>query len=490
VQKVRLPVESKDAIQNSFDNDITYSKGASLLRMLEHWVGEEKFMRAIRGYLAAHAWGNADAVEFVASLRQSLGAPAAEVMMSFVEQPGVPIVAAKVRCDAGKGAVTLTQKRFFNSADQPSKALWKIPVCMKWDGGSSCTLFDTATKEVALPSCPTWLVANADAAGYYHVHYDAPSLAALRKVFASSLTVKERIELASDVGAEVEQGTLPLGDALDLLPAFLADSDLRVFRHGTGLLGLLNPRELDDKEYAAFGRAVVALLGARARTVGWAPKEGEDAEMSDVRAQLLTMMARLGHDRAVLAEARKLTDRWLRDRRAVAPDMVGSVLAIAAMSDAPALFDRLLAEARRVKDRRERSLLLGTLGGFRAAPLRERALAIVVGHEFDLRDSSGIIRRALFDRESREPTWSWLQQQFDGIVARMREDESMWLFASVPRAFCDDTHRQAVDAFLSARAKTHTGAPHVVEEALESVKTCAASWTRNKGAIDAFLAKY
>ena len=123
-------------------------------------------------------------------------------------------------------------------------------------------------------------MANADAAGYYHVRYDAASLKSLRGAFTASLSVKERLELATDVSAEVEQGSLPLGDALDLLPAFLADDDLRVFRQGIGLLYLLNPRELDDKQFAAFGRAVTKLLGARARTVGWAPKPGEDPEMA------------------------------------------------------------------------------------------------------------------------------------------------------------------------------------------------------------------
>ena len=232
VQKIRLPVETKDAIQNSFDNNITYAKGSAVLHMIEHWVGHDKFMDAVRGYLAAHAWGNADANEFIASLRQKLGAPAGDVMQSFVDQPGVPIVTAAVRCEGGAGKVTLSQKRFFNAADQDSASLWKVPVCLKWQGGTSCTLLDTRQKEVTLPGCPTWLEANADAAGYYHVRYDAASLAALKPVFASALTIKERTHLAADVAAEVEQGTLPLGDALALMPTFLADDDLRVYSGG------------------------------------------------------------------------------------------------------------------------------------------------------------------------------------------------------------------------------------------------------------------
>ena len=173
VQKIRLPVETKDAIENSFDNNITYAKGSAVLHMIEHWVGHDKFMDAIRGYLAAHAWGNADAERLHCGAAPTLGAPAADVMRSFVDQPGVPIVSAALRCEGGAGKVTLTQKRFFNAADQPSAQPWKVPVCLKWQGGASCTLLDTATKEVALPACPTWLLANADAAGYYHVRYDA-----------------------------------------------------------------------------------------------------------------------------------------------------------------------------------------------------------------------------------------------------------------------------------------------------------------------------
>lgn len=490
VQKISLPVESKDAIQNSFDNSITYAKGAAVLTMIEHWVGHDKLMGAIRGYLAAHAWGNADANEFLAALRSSLGAPAAEVMRSFVEQPGVPIVSAALRCDGGRGLVTLTQKRFFNAADQPSTQTWKLPVCMKWQGGAQCTLFDAATREVTLPACPTWLMANADAAGYYHVRYDRAQLMALTPVFATALTVMERTHLSADVAAEVEQGSLPLGDALALLPAFLGDGDLRVFNHGVGLMFLLNPRELDDKQFAAFGRAVKKLLGARARTVGWAPKEGEDPEMATVRPQLLGLMARVAHDTRIVGEARALAERWLEDRRAVAPDMVAPVLGIAAMSDDAKLFDRLLDEARHVQDRRERSMLLGTLGAFRGKALQARALAIVTGSEFDQREAIGILYRALFDRETREPTWTWLQAHFDGILSKMREDDAMRLIGAVPQAFCDEAHRAAAASFLEPRAKTHPGAPHQLDEGLEGVHACALSWQRNKPAIDAFLAKY
>jgi len=488
-QKIRLPVEDRDAVQNSFDSNITYAKGAAVLSMIEHWVGEPRFMAAIRHYLRAHAWGVADEEDFAKSLRADLGAPAAEVMASFVDQPGVPIIGAEVHCD-GKPRVVLSQKRFFNAADKPSDALWRVPVCMRWDGGRTCVLLDARQKEVPLTSCPSWLVPNEDATGYYHSRYQAQSLAALRRVFASALTVRERVQLAADVSAEAEQGSLELGAALDLLPVFLADDDLRVFSQAVALLALLNPRELTQAQEAAFGRALTQLLGPRARTVGWEPKAGEDPEMANTRPLLLGLLAHHGHDRAIVAEARKRAERWLRDRRAVPADMVGPVLAMAAFGDDPKFFDRLLAEARKVKDRRERSLLLGTLGGFRTPALHRRALELLLGSEFDLRDSIGILYRCLFARETREASWKFLQLHFEKLVARMREDEALALFGGAPNAFCDAAHRTETEAFLGARAKAHPGAPHALEEALESVKACEASLARNQAAIAEFLKHY
>jgi aminopeptidase N len=490
VQAVRLAVESKDGIANAFDNNITYDKGEALLHMLEHWVGEARFLDALHGYLAAHAWGNADADDFMAALQKSLGPAPAEVMRSFIEQPGLPIVTAKLHCDGGAGKVTLSQQRFFNAGPRSSPAVWKVPVCLRWQDGGTCELLDKREKEVALPVCPAWLATNADGAGYYRVRYDAASLASLRGPFTTALTVKERMGLAADVAAEVQEGALPIGDALALLPAFLADSDVRVFDHGLDLMYLVKPRELDDNELAAFGRAVTKLLGARAKTIGWAPVAGEDPETATARDRLLSMMAWEARDRAVIAKGHELTLRWLHDRRAIAPDLQWVVLSIGAASDDPKLFDAMLAEARRVSDRRERGLLLGTLGQFRAPELRQRALALFDDKQLDQRELRGLVARMIYDRVSREPAWQWLQQHFDAIIGKMREDEAMWLFKSVPQAFCDEKHRAEAEAFLGARAQAHPGAAHTLAEALEEVKACTATRERDRAAVSAFLAQY
>ena len=460
VQKIRLPVETKDAIQNSFDNNITYAKGSAVLHMIEHWVGHDKFMAAIRDYLGVHAWGNADADEFIASLRQNLGAPAAEVMQSFVDQPGVPIVTAAVRCEGGAGKVTLSQKRFFNAADQDSPSLWKVPVCLKWqggtqlhaarraaEGGDAAELSDVARGQRRrgrlLPRALRRGVAGGAEAG---VRQRADGQGA----HASGRRRRRRRWSRGRCRSATRSRSCRRSS-----PTTICAST----RAGVDLFTLLNVSALDDNGAAAYGRAVAKLFGARARTVGWAPKPGEDPEMARLRPELLGMVARRTHDKAVIAEAHKLAERWLRRSPGGG---AGHGRSGAAHGGATRTTP---SSSTRCSPRRGASRIgasARSCSARSAASSRRRCRSArwrwSTGSEFDLRESLNALYPSLFDRETREATWAWLQAHFDGIVGKMREDDAMHLFGTIPHAFCDETHRAAAETFLAPRAKTHPGA--------------------------------
>ena len=61
--------EVRDVAQAAagFD-DITYWKGASVLKQLVAYVGEDTFVAGLRTYFAKHAWGNASLDDLVAEL--------------------------------------------------------------------------------------------------------------------------------------------------------------------------------------------------------------------------------------------------------------------------------------------------------------------------------------------------------------------------------------------------------------------------------------
>jgi hypothetical protein len=61
-----------ESVHQNFDG-ITYAKGASVLRQLVAWVGQEAFLAGCREYFDRHAWGNTTLADFLAALERASG---------------------------------------------------------------------------------------------------------------------------------------------------------------------------------------------------------------------------------------------------------------------------------------------------------------------------------------------------------------------------------------------------------------------------------
>jgi len=64
--------EDLEAVEVNFDG-ITYAKGASALRQLVAWVGEDEFVAGLRTYFQRYAWGNTDLTDLLGALEETSG---------------------------------------------------------------------------------------------------------------------------------------------------------------------------------------------------------------------------------------------------------------------------------------------------------------------------------------------------------------------------------------------------------------------------------
>ncbi len=194
-------------------------------------------------------------------------------------------------------------------------------------------------------------------------------------------------------------------------------------------------------------------------------------------------------DRQLRAQAARLARAWLADRSGIEDDMVDLVLASAVRDGDAALFDRILAAARGEKDRLRQTRLLFALGGFRDPALLTRALELVIGKQFDFRESRGILRRALQQRETREQAWKFVQGHIDQLLGGMRTDEASW-FVHGTGVFCDASRRAEVVALLDRRVARIEGARYTLDQALDEIDQCIATQKRVAPDARGFLARY
>src|SRR5262245_11685612 len=109
---LHVAVNTPGEIEGVFD-PISYEKGASVVRMVEAYVGAEAFRKGVNAYLEKHQYANATSEDFMGAITSASGKPVDRVMGTFVLQPGVPQVDVAASCANGKTTVTLSQRRFF-----------------------------------------------------------------------------------------------------------------------------------------------------------------------------------------------------------------------------------------------------------------------------------------------------------------------------------------------------------------------------------------
>lgn len=116
------PVSNPDQITEIFDA-ITYSKGASVIRMLENFVGAAAFQEAVHNYLKKHQFNNTVTDDFLSEIRFK-ETNVKTVMKTWTEQSGLPVVSVETH---NKTYLVLKQKRFFSNPEDYNKTVPPSP---------------------------------------------------------------------------------------------------------------------------------------------------------------------------------------------------------------------------------------------------------------------------------------------------------------------------------------------------------------------------
>lgn len=89
------------AVEANFDG-ITYAKGASALRQLVAWVGEEDFFAALRAYFKRYSYGNTELTDLLDELEAASGRDLSDWATEWLQTSGVNTLSAKFETnDAG-----------------------------------------------------------------------------------------------------------------------------------------------------------------------------------------------------------------------------------------------------------------------------------------------------------------------------------------------------------------------------------------------------
>ena len=96
---IAAEVPNLDAVYENFDG-ITYAKGASALSQLVTYVGEDNFLRGLKRYFDAHAWGNTTLNDLLEPLAQESGRDMQAWAAMWLQTAGVNTLRPVIEIDA------------------------------------------------------------------------------------------------------------------------------------------------------------------------------------------------------------------------------------------------------------------------------------------------------------------------------------------------------------------------------------------------------
>jgi aminopeptidase N len=500
-RKIRQPIESNDDIANAFDG-ITYSKGEAVIGMFENWMGEDAFRRGVQRYIRQYSWRNATAGDFLDSLSSTGSLPVGRAFSTFLDQAGVPLVSVGLTCGAAGGAsMHLTQKRALPlGSPGATQQTWQVPVCVRYGDGDAahreCTLLTEASMDWKLKeatSCPAWVEANADGKGYYRTRYEGDLLGKLLAGGAPHLSASERVTALGDVDALTAMGEIKTGDALALALEFSGDPVRQVVDSSIGIISGVHDYMVPKELRPNYARLVDKAFVARARELGWKAKPGEADETRLLRGSIVPLVALWGQDGSLAAEARQLATQWIADRSGVDPEMLGSVLTVAARTGDEAFFKQFPAALARTEDRHQRDLILNAMGSSSDPRIARETMQLALKPDFDLRESSTLIFGPTGVPETRSLPFEFVKANYDALVARVPAGSTFGFGEFLPfvgGAFCDEQSAEAVKAFFEPKVDRFPGTKRNLAQTLESIRICTAYTAAQRDSVAEFLKKY
>ena len=482
-RKVREPLARSENVMDQFDG-ITYRKGGGVLSMFESFVGEEAFQKGVRLHMDRYADDVATGDDFFQSIADGSGNPdVVDAMKSFVDQPGLPLVKAKIFSDEGKGTgpitgIVLSQKRYapLGSKTQQGQT-WQIPVCVAYGQngkiGKECTLLDQNSRQIKISGAVDWVSLNQDGAGYYRFTMDSEAWAALVDNL-DELNTREALTAQDSLVAAFRAGEVEASVFLDGMSAFAAHPEYDVASGSTRLLGFMRNEMPDSAQDLA--RHVTKTYKARYQRI-----VGTDTVEGNLLAPALAgLLVRTGQDGDVKDLMIKQGRQYLGldgevNKSVLAPNMLRLALRETMRSAGAYAYEPMLKLAADGSSL-EKGSAASALAATEDDEVYKTLLAdVVLSEDSPLtgRQAGTVLNGLLGSEKYGKQTWDWFKANLPTYVKKVPDVRKGGL-PGAGRNFCSIEGRDDVRNFVQANADLMPGYERSLLQTLESIELCAA----------------
>ncbi|XP_023288739.1 aminopeptidase N [Orussus abietinus] len=319
---ISIEVGHPDEINEIFDR-ISYGKGASIIRMMDHFLTTDVFKQGLTNYLNGKAYQSAeqndlwDALTLQAHKDNVLSQDVTvkQIMDTWTLQTGFPVVT--VKRDYNNGEAALTQERFMlrngtvmsTTGEEPR---WWIPITYTSENRKSFDNTHPSHWMKAEPSLtlrnlsagPTeWVIFNVQETGYYRVNYDQMNWQLIIKQLNNenfkSISTINRAQLIDDALNLARAGRLDYATALDVTSYLAHETEYLPWKAAFTAMSYLDNMLIKAQGYDKFRVYALKLLDNVYNQTGFIDSPDDSQLTVFTRVDVLSWACSFGHDDCV-----------------------------------------------------------------------------------------------------------------------------------------------------------------------------------------------
>lgn len=490
---IEVEVGHPSEISEIFDA-ISYSKGASVIRMLAAYLGADVFRKGLQRYLTRHQFANATTEDLWRALAEESGKPVKQVMDTWTKQAGYPVLSAQVEGGAG-GALQVTQSRFLLSGkpDAGDSSQWLVPISVTGADGNEKAAALLEGRELKLKAGLAregWIKLNPGQTGFYRTNYSASLWKQLEAAIAEGrLAATDRLGLESDAFALTRAGYLSTTQALSLALAYRNESDYTVWADLSSNLHAYDSLLCGEPYYGLFRSYARDLYAPVHERLGWDAQPNESHLTTMLRPMVIGILGSYG-DAAVAAEAGRRFDEASRCGVKLPPDLRSAVYGLVVENRGAEGHAEILKLFRSADLNEEKTRCLRALGRSPDAELLRQTLELSLSAEVRSQDTPLVVAGVAANRLGRDLAWQFLRERWGEFDRRY--GRGGFLIARLIAATTEDftTLEKAAEVEKFFEAHPAPAAARTIRQSLERIRSNALWLDRDREAIGAWLETY
>lgn len=478
---IEIAVHHPREISEIFDA-ISYSKGASVIRMLAEYLGEKAFRKGLTHYLKKHRYSNAETADLWRALEHASGKPVRKMMKNWTEKPGYPLV----QVSQNSNTITLEQKRFLSGSERGDNTLWNMPLRIL-TGKKTQQLFLTSKKTKVPTQSTVFIKANLGETSFARIRYSRENLDALADEIKKGnvlLSTADRFGIIRDAFAFAQSGMLSTDTVMKLATAYEEETSYIVWAQIAeqmfSLRGLLFGTSLFE-DFCTYAQGV---FGPAAERMSWEKEEEEPYDYALLRNTLIYTAGTFGNKK-VIEKAKTLFWEEQQGGKKINPDVRAAVYNLVAQNGDKKEYQALISLYQKSTLEEEKDRLLRALASFKDITTLQKTLDAAFSKNSRGQDTLKAVSFVFMNPYGRTAAWKYLKVKWPYILHRFGGGHLLSRFIGPTASFTTKTEAADVERFFKKHSSE--GIERTVAQSVEQIRSHATWLKRDSKKIQRFL---